>query len=262
MLLEASCRFEMYAELPVTSILMLRPKSGTGQFIVKEEFYTTPYTGMVEYVDTYGNLCQRIIIPAGDFTLESKVIADCAADIDVNPEAGFTPIETLPDVVLQYLLPSRYCESDKLNDLAHAITEGHAPGYGQAEAIRHWVHSTLIYQYGTTNSSTSAVDVSITKTGVCRDFAHLGISLCRNLDIPARMVVGYLHGLEPMDLHAWFEAYVGDRWYTFDATQPIPKGKRISMAYGRDAADVAFASHFGQVELKTMKVEVKEIDHK
>lgn len=259
MLLEASCSFEMHAAEPVTSIFMLRPKSGAAQFVLQDAFETFPQVPMSEYVDLYGNLCQRLVVPAGNFRMESKVKAECAADIDVHPWVPYTPVDEMPDNILQFLLPSRYCESDKLGELAGAITRNALPGYPQVEAIRQWVNQHFSYQYGTTNSSTSAVDVINTKTGVCRDYAHAGIALCRNLDIPARMVVGYLCDLKPMDLHAWFEAYIGGRWYTFDATQHEPKGKRITIAYGRDAADVAFATHFGMVELKSMQVNVREL---
>ena len=119
---------------------------------------------------------------------------------------------------------------------AAEITKGHAAGYAQVEAIRAWIHEHIEYRYGVSNEHTDALGTLDDEAGVCRDFSHVGIALCRSLHIPARMVVGYLHRLEPMDLHAWFEAYVGNRWYTFDATQPEPRGGRIVMAYGRDAA--------------------------
>ncbi|ACU57748.1 transglutaminase-like domain-containing protein [Chitinophaga pinensis] len=256
MLLRASSFFEMYAASPVTSTFMLRSISGPSQFIQQETFVVSPQVPVSEYVDGYGNLCQRIIIPSGTFTLESSVVAICDANIDVDMNAPYTPIEDLPDHVLQFLLPSRYCESDKVTELARIIVDGVLPGYAQVEAIRQWCHVNLTRQYGSTNSSTSAMDVLLSKTGVCRDFTHVAIALCRNMDIPARMVVGYLHDLEPMDLHAWFEAYVGGRWYTFDSIMDRPVGGRVIMAYGRDAADVAFASHFGYVELKKMEVKV------
>lgn len=247
----------MSAAEPVPGIFMLRPQSGAGQRIRSESFILTPDVPVTEYMDLYGNLCQRIIIPTGTFQLECNVVADCPEDIDVHPTAPYTPIEELPDNVLQYLLASRYCESDKLVNLAMEITRDAWPGYPKVEAIRSWIYNNFNYSYGVTNSSTSALDVVATRTGVCRDYTHLGMALCRSIDIPARMVVGYLYDLKPMDLHAWFEAYVGGRWYTFDATQSAPKGKRIAMAYGRDAADVAFATYFGTVELNRMSVAVK-----
>ncbi|MDQ3469810.1 MAG: transglutaminase family protein, partial [Actinomycetota bacterium] len=128
------------------------------------------------------------------------------------------------------------------------------PGYPQVEAIRSFIERNIVYQYGTSSMSTSAVETLEAGAGVCRDFAHLGIALCRSVDLPARMVVGYLHELQPMDQHAWFEAYVGGRWFTFDATQPTPRGNRVTVAYGRDAADVALVTQFGPMQLLTMAV--------
>lgn len=258
MLLQASCFLDMSCDTPVPSTFMLRPKSGIGQFVIREDLRITPYLTMTEFPDTYGNLCQRVVLPVGNTQLESRVMADCADEIDVDYNAGWIAIEYLPDYMLHYLLPSRYCESDKMTDIALEITRNAKPGYEQVEAIRQWINSNIRYQYGTSNSSTSAWDILPAKVGVCRDFAHVGISLCRALDIPARMVTGYLYDLKPMDLHAWFEAYLGNRWYCFDASQTEPKGKRITMAYGRDAADVAFASHFGPVTLNRMMVTVEE----
>lgn len=259
MLLQASCSFEMFTETPATSIFMLRPQSGAAQFIRQESFTLHPQVPVTEYIDGYGNLCQRLVIPAGNFTLQSSVTAECSPGFDVHKNAWYSPVETLPAPVLQFLLPSRYCESDKFTQLATEITAELPAGYPQVEAICRWIHRNFTRQYGVTNSSTSAWDMLQTKTGVCRDYTHVAIALCRNLDIPARMVAGYLQHLEPMDLHAWFEAWVGDRWYTFDALLPDATGGRIIMAYGRDAADVAFASHFGNVLLQKMEVNVKEI---
>lgn len=258
MIIEASCSLRFTCEAPVPSIFMLRPKSGQGQFVMREDFLVTPAVPMTEFIDGFGNLCQRLVIPAGGFSIESRVIADCADGIDVNPRAEWTPIEELPDNVLQYTLPSRFCEADKLFEAAKMVVGDCPPGYARVEAIRHWIHKNIRYAYGTSNSSTSAVDTWDSRTGVCRDFAHLGISFCRAFDIPARMVTGYLHQLKPMDLHAWFEAFIGGHWYSFDATQTEPRGNRITMAYGRDAADVAFATHFGTAVLTEMAVSVSE----
>ncbi|WP_317131641.1 transglutaminase family protein [Sphingobacterium alkalisoli] len=258
MLIQASCFLDFTCEFPVPTIFMLRPKSGIGQFVMRDELQVSPYVAMTEFADTYGNLCQRLVLPAGQFQLRSTVVADCADVIDVDYGAAWTPITDLPDGMLHFLLPSRYCESDKLGEVSAEITRGCNTGYEQVEAIRQWIHTHIQYEYGTTNSSSSACDVLETKKGVCRDFAHIGISLCRALDIPARMATGYLYELDPMDLHAWFEAYIGGRWYCFDATQHEPKGGRILVAYGRDAADVAFATHFGAVTLNEMQVSVEE----
>ncbi len=259
MLIEASCKIELETQFLVPAVFMLRPRSGVSQFVLKEEYIVEPLVPITEYTDTYGNLCQRLIIPPGVFHLESRVTADCADQIDIHMNADWVPVSAVPDEVMQFLLQSRYCEADKLGAMAADITRGYTLGYAQVEAIRQWIHQNIRYEYGVTNASTSALDITKNHVGVCRDFAHLGIALCRSLNIPARMVVGYLHELEPMDLHAWFEAYVGDRWYTFDATQSQPKGNRIAVAYGRDAADVAFASYFGAVTFRSLTVEVQAV---
>ena len=167
--------------------------------------------------------------------------------MDRQPGAPFVEVQALPDAVLDYMLPSRYCESDRFNAMATEITREAMPGYDQVEAIVNWLRGHIRYEPGSSDIPVSAVEVNQRGVGVCRDLSHLGIALCRSLSIPARLVVGYLHGLEPMDMHAWFEAYVGQRWYTFD---PIPgsnplDGGYISVGYGRDAADVALYNQFG-----------------
>jgi transglutaminase-like putative cysteine protease len=155
------------------------------------------------------------------------------------------------------MLQSRYCPSDKMQDQAQRIAGSFTPGYAQVEAIRAWVHQHITYQYGVSTATTDALDTLNAGAGVCRDFSHIGISLCRALRIPARRVVGYLYQLDPMDLHAWFEAYVGGRWYTFDATQSQPRGGRIVVAYGRDGADVAFTSNYGGLTTQSLKAWVQ-----
>ncbi|MFT4146639.1 MAG: transglutaminase family protein, partial [Mobilitalea sp.] len=235
-------------------LLMMRPLSGPAQDVISSTVETSQPTPIFESTDLYGNSCQRLIIQPGESTITATCIADVSDFIDVAPEADFVPVDRLPDSVMHYLLPSRYCQSDTMLDLANEIIAQAAPGYGQVEAIRAWIQQNVEYQYGTSVATTSAADTAKSRTGVCRDFAHLGIALCRSIRIPARMVSGYLYQLDPMDLHVWFEAYVGGRWYTFDATQQEPRGNRIVVAYGRDAADVAFMSEYGPVTVKEMNV--------
>lgn len=254
MQLEAGCTLTFDMQAPVPLILMLRPRSGAGQWVVRESYNLTPPVPVTEYTDGFGNLCQRLVTPAGRFRVEVVVTADTADLLDRDPSAAYVPVELLPEDVLQFLLPSRYCQSDQLGDLALKIVGNALPGYAQVEAICAWIHRHIEYRYNVSNASTSAVDTAQQRQGVCRDFSHLGIALCRSLNIPARMVVGYLHQLDPMDLHAWFEAFVGGRWYTFDATQPVLRGNRITIAYGRDATDVALTTQFGPGTLEEMYV--------
>jgi transglutaminase-like putative cysteine protease len=258
MILDASCEISFEADAAIPLILMLRPRSGYAQWVMREEYALEPHSTVIEYTDGFGNLCQRVVMGPGKFTIRCSCSAHTADAIDVDPSAGFVLAQNIPEPALQFLLPSRYCQSDMLSGLASSIA-GHLPGgYPQGEAIRLWLHDNLKYQYGTSNASTSALDTAQTKTGVCRDYAHLGIALCRSLNIPARMVVGYLHGLDPMDLHAWFEAFVGGRWYVFDGTQKEPRGNRIAIAFGRDAADVALVTQFGALKMTSMKVQVNQ----
>jgi transglutaminase-like putative cysteine protease len=254
MKLNAGCHLSFQALAPSPLILMLRPQSGLGQWVIREEYQFEPAVPVVEYVDSYGNLYQRLITPQGLFRVNTTAIVETSDTIDVQPGAAFVPVQELPDSALQFLLPSRYCQSDLLSNLANEIVGRIESAYDQVEAIRKWIHTHVEYRYGTSNASTSAIKTAKTRVGVCRDFVHLGLALCRSLTIPARMVVGYLYQLEPTDLHVWFEAFVGGRWYTFDATQSTPRGNRIEIAYGRDAADVALATQFGLLTLTAMNV--------
>jgi len=258
MRISAGCRLAFDVAEPTAFVLMLRPRSGAGQWVREEAYDLSPTVPVFEYVDGYGNLCQRLVAPAGEFVVSASARVETAGEIDVAPGAPFTPPSDLPAEVLQFLLPSRYCQSDLLGDLAREVTGTATPGYDQVEAIRAWIRANVEYRYGASDPSTSARDTAEQRCGVCRDFTHLGMALSRALNIPARMVVGYLHELEPMDLHAWFEAFVGGRWYTFDATQDAPKGGRVVIAYGRDAADVALATQFGPATLKEFHVSVEE----
>jgi transglutaminase-like putative cysteine protease len=167
-------------------------------------------------------------------------------------------VQFLPESVLPFLLPSRYCESDCFYEMANELTVGLLPGWNQVRALVDYVARTIRYTPGSGTLLRSAREVNASSEAVCRDMAHLGIALTRALSIPARMVVGYLETLQPMDLHAWFEAYVGGRWYAFDPTQTNLDGGRVAIAYGRDAADVAILTQFGDpVPLTRMEVSVE-----
>lgn len=230
---------------PTPFILMLRPRSGAQQWIARETYKISPSIPVFEFTDSYGNLCQRLVAPTGSFSLHTSADVRTADLVDVAPGGIFTEIQYLPDAVLHYLLPSRYCESERFSEMAASITSGQQLGYDQVSMIEVWLRETIRYIPGSSDIPISAIEVNKRQSGVCRDLAHLGIALCRGLSIPARMVVGYLWGLEPMDMHAWFEAYVAGRWYTFDATQSHPKGGYVAVGFGRDAADVAVYNQFG-----------------
>jgi len=245
MWLRISCNLEFDIIEPIPFVLMLRPRSGVQQWIEREEYRLEPRVPVVEFSDTYGNLCQRLIAPTGKFSLTTSADVVVADSIDRGFGKPFVEIQCLPDSVLSYLLPSRYCESDHFHQMASEITAGQRPGYDQVVSIVEWIRENIQFSPGSSETPLSAIEMNARQVGVCRDFAHLGITLCRSLSIPARMVVGYLYGLDPMDLHAWFEVYVGNRWYTFDATQEDAKGGYVAVGYGRDATDVAVYNQYG-----------------
>jgi transglutaminase-like putative cysteine protease len=257
--LRAGCETTLRAPNPTPLIAMLRPRSGEAQWIVSEQYELAPFVRAVEYVDVFGNLCQRMVAPAKGFRIRTEVVVEVAKSIAVSPGGQPTPPDELPADALQFLLPSRYCPSDTFETLANDATAGAEPGYNQVEAIRAWISGHIEYRYGVSTGSTSAAETIRDGAGVCRDFSHIGLSMCRALRIPARMVVGYLYQLDPMDLHAWFEAFIDGSWYTFDATQKEPRGGRIAIAYGRDAADVALITQFGPLETENMRVWVESV---
>ncbi|NRR93456.1 transglutaminase family protein [Winogradskyella undariae] len=245
MRLHTSCHLKFEIFEPTPFILMLRPRSGSQQWVEREDYKITPSTPVFEFTDNYGNLCQRLIAQPGIFSISTSSEVITSNFIDQGFGAPFIEIQNLPDAVLSYLLPSRYCESDRFNEMSATITEGQLMGYNQVSAITNWLRQNIEYLPGSNNQPLSAIQVNDRQFGVCRDLAHLGIALCRSLSIPARIVVGYLHNLEPMDMHAWFEAYIGNRWYTFDATQVGSPGGYVILGFGRDAADVAIFNQFG-----------------
>lgn len=240
-------------------VALLRPRSGATQWVVRERYGIEPWVPATEYIDCFGNLCQRFTLPAGTSELDVEHEVDVADQIEVDLGAVQVAPAQLPDDVLQYLLQSRYCPSDKMCERAKDIVQGCPPGYPQAERIASWVRGTLEYRYGVSEASTCALDTIESGAGVCRDFAHVGIALSRSLMMPARIVVGYLHGLDPMDMHAWYEVFLGGRWFAFDATQDAPRGGRVVVARGRDAADVAFLSEYGPLEVTRMEVSVTRV---
>lgn len=246
--LHASCALSFNVAVPTPLVLMLRPRSGPEQWVAREDYRLSPPVPVVEFTDGFGNLCQRLEAPVGDFQVYTS------ADVMVTEwppgptDAPYIEVPNLPDPVLGYLLPSRYCEADRLGDMAHGIV-GNAPlGYPQVNAITEWVRRNVRYTPGSSSLPVSAIEVLDRREGVCRDLAQVTIALCRALCIPARLVVGYVRALEPMDVHAWVEAYVGHRWHRFDPSTRA-QGPRITIAHGRDATDVAIYNQYGPLLL-------------
>lgn len=261
MWIRTSCYMNFTVEVATPFILMLRPRSNGQQWVARESYTIQPSVPVTEFSDNYGNLCQRLIAPPGEFFIRTSADIQTVDNMLPVPGAPYNEVQDLPYEVLTFLLPSRYCESDRFINLAIEIVDNVTPGYDQVACINDWIRANVAFNPNSIHFQLSAVEVNRQREGVCRELAHLGIALCRALCIPARMAVGYLHGLEPMDFHAWFEAYVGGRWHTFDPTQADMHGGRVTVAHGHDAADVAIFNQFGPALSPTsMGVTVELLD--
>ncbi len=245
------------------AVLLVRPRSDSRQLVVDERSDSQPAVSLREFLDLYGNRCQRLVLPAGELALRYEASMEVSDDPDaIDARVPQRPVERLPDEALLYTLPSRYCLSDELMGTAWDLF-GDAPGgWGRVQAVCDWVFGHLGFRYGASDPLTTAVDVYRDGEGVCRDFAHLGITFCRALNIPARYVFGYIPDIDvppskdPMDFCAWMEVYLGERWWTFDPrnNDTMPRRGRVVIGRGRDALDVAMVTTYGRVELTGMEV--------
>jgi transglutaminase-like putative cysteine protease len=232
-----------------------------------DHLVTSPSVPIRAYRDSYGNWCTRIVAPAGDLRISADgIVADAGIADVVVTNARQTPVEALPEESLLFLLGSRYCETDRLTAIAWERFESVPPGWGRVQAICDFVHRHVTFGYAHARPTKTAWETYQEKQGVCRDFAHLAITLCRCMNIPARYCTGYLGDIRipvvpgPMDFSGWFEAYLDGAWYTFDARFNTPRIGRILIARGRDAADVAISTAFGANTLKQFKVWADEIN--
>lgn len=222
---------------------------------------------MSQYLDQFGNICRRLVAPAGGVSLEAEgVILDSGERDVINPDARETPPSHLPDEALVYLMGSRYCETDKLGADAWNLFGHTQPGWQRVQAVIDFVHNHLSFGYHFARSTRTAAEAFEERVGVCRDFAHLAVALCRCLNIPARYCNGYLGDIgvpknpAPMDFNAWIEVFLDGRWYTFDARHNTRRIGRIVIARGRDATDVAMINSFGLHTLQHFEVLTEAID--
>ncbi|MGA7155698.1 MAG: transglutaminase family protein [Acidobacteriaceae bacterium] len=219
-----------------------------------------------EYLDTFGNLCSRFVAPAGNLRLHTRNVVNLTDQPDPQPvNAHQAPIEQLAAFTLQYLLPSRYCEVDLFNAIAHDLFSDLPAGWPLATAIRDWVHQKVAFDYKKARPTMTAMDVFSERFGVCRDFQHLALTLTRCMKIPARYVTGYIGDIRvpysgPGDFSAWYQVWLDGQWWDMDARHNYPRFGRILMATGRDAADVAITTSFGNADLTHFYVESNEID--
>jgi transglutaminase-like putative cysteine protease len=253
--------------MPTPAILMLSVHPSRLDDLVEPHRITfDPEVLSHTFTDHFGNVCTRIVMPSGGVAVSSSnVVRDSGQPDMVEPDAGQVAIEDLPDECLEFLLGSRYCETDRLSDTAWSLFGPIPPGWGRAQAICDYVHDRLTFSYPDARSTRTAWDGHEEGLGVCRDFAHLAITMCRCMNIPARYCTGYLGDIgvppvpDPMDFSAWFEVFLEGGWYTFDARHNQPRIGRILMARGRDATDVALSTSFGPSLLAEFKVVTDEL---
>ena len=271
MLIKAGYDIGFLTQQPTPMMAMLSVHPSRHKDLRSEhKSWITPDIPSSDDLDGFGNICTRFTLPAGETTLSGEfVIEDDGLEDRSAPEAQQLPVEDLPDDVLVYLLGSRYCETDRLSDTAWGLFGHIEPGWGRVKEIVAFTHQHIKFGYEHARPTKTAWDAHQEQRGVCRDFAHLAITLCRCMNIPARYCTGYLGDFgvppsdSPMDFSAWFDVYLGGEWYTFDARHNKPRIGRILMARGRDATDAALTTAFGSAILTRFEVysdEVQTVD--
>jgi transglutaminase-like putative cysteine protease len=257
--------FENATETPSILMLSVHPSRETDLMQPNDIKFDPPIPAQT-YIDHFGNIGTRIIMPPGRLAVSAENIVRDSGEPDPEaPGAGQVPIPNLPPETLEFLLGSRYCETDLLSDAAWSLFGSVRPGRERVQAICDYVHDRLTFSYPNARSTRTAWDAHEEGSAVCRDFTHLAVTFCRCMNIPARYCTGYLGDIgvlpapDPMDFSAWFEAFLEGGWYTFDARHNRPRIGRILMAYGRDATDVALSTSFGPSRLAEFKVITEEV---
>jgi transglutaminase-like putative cysteine protease len=250
---------------PMILALKIHP-SRASDIVVPDELRTDPCVPVSHDLDVFGNWVSRFVAPPGEFRIYNDALVEDSGLSDlVVPGAAQTPVEALPPDALLYLAGSRYCETDLLSPVAWQLFGQTPAGWERVQAIVDFVHNHIQFGYPFARSTKTAWQVYEERAGVCRDFAHLAIALCRSMNVPARYCTGYLGDIgvpvsdAPMDFSGWFEAFLDGRWYSFDARHNMPRVGRIVIARGRDAADVAISTAFGPTFLKSFRVWTEEV---
>lgn len=268
MRLKLGCRLSYRLQAPTPMIVLLNTHYSRASDLERPDLLTVePSVPIESYRDAFGNWCTRLVAPAGQFTVATDgIIRDSGLPDPVQSDAAQQPVETLPTDVIQYLLPSRFCDSDLLMDFAWS-TFGNGPtGWQRVQAVCDFVHNAVTFNYGLARPTRTATDTLRESVGVCRDFTHLGIALCRALNIPTRYCTGYISDVgvplphDDMDFCAWMEVYLDGAWWTFDPRNNQPRFGRVLVAHGRDAADVPLTHTFGFHELTEFKVWIDPLD--
>jgi len=257
---EIDCTLQYQVDGPTDCLFQVHALQGMDQQVLAESLEITPALPLRVFADpNLNHRFTRLRAEGGMITLRYR--ATVRREVEAfDPNAGLVPIADLPDALLHNLMPTRYCESDSMGRTAYKLFGHVTPGAPQVMAVVDWIHQNIDYQVGSTQNTTTAMDVYTQRSGVCRDFAHLAVTFCRALNIPARLVAGYAPFDEPPpDFHAVFEAYIGHRWVMFDATRMSAPELLVRIASGRDAKDVAFASLFGQARMLSMAPEIRRV---
>ena len=244
---------------PAHMVLNIEAARSGAQTVLSEELVVEPPVEMNAFCDeNSGNRFIRFDAKPGPLKIRYRANVQ-RTPVVVPVDLAEVPVNGVPNEVLHYLMPTRYCESDLMSRAAQQLFGDLPPGIGRVQAIVDWIHESITYEPGTSDSTTTAQEVFVQRAGVCRDFAHLGITLCRALNIPARLVVGYVFFDEPpQDFHAVFEAWIGGQWVLFDATRMAPVDRLVRVGTGRDAKDVAFCTIFGPVSMTNKALTVRE----
>ncbi len=256
MLFQVSSRLDYTVVFPSTLILNIHAQKTTGQFVSNEQLMIDPQIPWeeIQFEHSDARFVRLETGGAKSLSVSYSATVDCTGEVVPMKAIDIVPVADMDRRAIPYLFPSRYCQSDRLSRLAWDLFGQIVNPYEKVLAIANWIHNNVEYVAGTTDSGTSAYDTVTQRTGVCRDFAHLGIALCRALNVPSRYFSGYAYQLQPPDFHACFESYVGGRWMVFDATRLAPLNGLVRIGTGRDAAEAAVASIFGRVQLKSMQV--------
>ncbi|HTF34168.1 MAG TPA: transglutaminase family protein [Myxococcota bacterium] len=252
---------------PTPMILILNVHySRVADVVVPDHILTDPAVPLVAYRDGFGNWCSRIVAPPGSIRIFADgIVRDSGLPEQLAPGAQQVAVQDLPEETLIYLLGSRYCETDRLSDEAWRLFGETETGWARVQAICDFVHRHITFGYQFARRTKTALEAYNERTGVCRDYAHLAVAFCRCMNIPARYCTGYLGDIgvppepDPMDFAAWFDAYLGGHWYTFDPRNNVPRIGRVLIARGRDASDVAIATTFGPNVLRSFLVRTEEI---
>jgi len=258
-------RFEIPSPVAMVALLNVHP-SRVADLRAPDDLRVEPATPVEDFIDNFGNRCARFVAQQGPLRLtNSTLLQDRGFADQVKYDARELPVQELPSHILAHLLNSRYCEVDRFSTITAGLFGSITPGWGRVQAICDWVHANVSFGYEYARATRTALDVFSERVGVCRDFQHLAVTMCRALHIPARYATGYLGDIgvpampSPMDFSAWFEVYLEDRWWTFDARHNQPRYGRVLMATGRDASDVAITTSFGTANLTYFSVVSEEL---